>query len=226
MDAALCSLLDHVDVCIISGGQMGQFTAQVLDNLHASDAQLARLHLMPTCGTRYYRYDNGAWVERYAHDLDPDLAARAVSSLERHARELGLWEENPWGQIIENRGSQITFSALGQEAPLEAKRAWDPDGTKKAALRDAVAPDVPELDVRGGGSTSVDITTRGIDKAYGMGKLVEETGIAASEMLFVGDRLDPEGNDYPVKAAGYATRAVSGWEECVSVIEEIVAAVR
>ena len=226
MDAALCSLLDHVDVCIISGGQIGQFTAQVLDNLHASDAQLARLHLMPTCGTRYYRYDNGAWVERYAHDLDPDLAARAVSSLERHARALGLWEENPWGQIIENRGSQITFSALGQEAPLEAKRAWDPDGTKKAALRDAVAPDVPELDVRGGGSTSVDITTRGIDKAYGMGKLVEETGIAASEMLFVGDRLDPEGNDYPVKAAGYATRAVSGWEECVSVIEEIVAAVR
>ena len=226
MDAALCSLLDHVDVCIISGGQMGQFRAQVLDNLHASDAQLARLHLMPTCGTRYYRYDNGAWVERYAHDLDPDLAARAVSSLERHARALGLWEENPWGQIIENRGSQITFSALGQEAPLEAKRAWDPDGTKKAALRDAVAPDVPELDVRGGGSTSVDVTTRGIDKAYGMGKLVEETGIVASEMLFVGDRLDPEGNDYPVKAAGYATRAVSGWEECVSVIEEIVAAVR
>ena len=45
-------------------------------------------------------------------------------------------------------------------------------------------------------------------------------------MLFVGDRLDPEGNDYPVKAAGYATRGVSGWEECVDVIDEIVAAVR
>ena len=42
-------------------------------------------------------------------------------------------------------------------------------------------------------------------------------------MLFIGDRLDPEGNDYPVKAAGYATRAVSGWEECVDVINEIVA---
>ena len=77
--------------------------------------------------------------------------------------------------------------------------------------------------MRGGGSTSVDITTRGIDKAFGMGKLVEETGIPASEMLFIGDRLDPEGNDYPVKAAGYTTRAVSGWEECVDVIDEIVA---
>ena len=41
-------------------------------------------------------------------------------------------------------------------------------------------------------------------------------------MLFIGDRLDPEGNDYPVKAAGYATRAVSGWEECVEVIRELV----
>ena len=209
MDVALRSLLDHVEVCIISGGQMGQFRTQVLDNLHATDEELSRLHLMPTCGTRYYRYEGGAWVERYAHDLDPEVAARAIDSLERHARELGLWESNPWGNIIEDRGSQITFSALGQEAPLDAKRAWDPDGTKKAALRDAVQPDVPELDVRGGGSTSVDITTRGIDKAFGMGKLVEETGIPASEMLFIGDRLDPEGNDYPVKAAGYATRAVS-----------------
>ena len=223
MDVALRSLLDHVEVCIISGGQMGQFRTQVLDNLHATDEQLSRLHLMPTCGTRYYRYEGGAWVERYAHDLDPEIAARAIASLERHARDLGLWESNPWGNIIEDRGSQITFSALGQEAPLDAKRAWDPDGTKKAALRDAVQPDVPELDVRGGGSTSVDITTRGIDKAFGMGKLVEETGIPASEMLFIGDRLDSEGNDYPVKAAGYATRAVSGWEECVDVIDEIVA---
>ena len=114
MDVALRSLLDHVEVCIISGGQMGQFRTQVLDNLNASDEELSRLHLMPTCGTRYYRFEGGQWVERYAHDLDPEVATRVIESLERHARELGLWEENPWGNIIEDRGSQITFSALGQ----------------------------------------------------------------------------------------------------------------
>ena len=86
MDVALRSLLDHVEVCIISGGQMGQFRTQVLDNLHASDEELSRLHLMPTCGTRYYRYEGGAWVERYAHDLIP-RSPRAIESLERHARE-------------------------------------------------------------------------------------------------------------------------------------------
>ena len=226
MDVALRSLLDHVEVCIISGGQMGQFRTQVLDNLHASDEELSRLHLMPTCGTRYYRYEGGAWVERYAHDLEPEVAARAIASLERHARELDLWESNPWGNIIEDRGSQITFSALGQEAPLDAKRAWDPTGDKKRALRDAVAEDLPDLEVRGGGSTSVDITRHGIDKAYGMGKLVEITGIAPEDMLFIGDRLDEAGNDYPVKAAGYPTLAVSGWEECVDVIADIVKELR
>ena len=82
--------------------------------------------------------------------------------------------------------------------------------------------DVPDLEVRAGGSTSVDITRRGIDKAYGMAKLVEMTGIAPQDMLFIGDRLDEAGNDYPVKAAGYPTRPVSGWEECVDVIAQIV----
>ena len=122
MDVALRSLLDHVEVCIISGGQMGQFRTQVLENLNATDEELARLHLMPTCGTRYYRYEDGAWVERYAHDLDPEVAARAIASLERHARELSLWESNPWGNIIEDRGSQITFSARpGGAARCEAR---------------------------------------------------------------------------------------------------------
>ncbi|WP_026459472.1 HAD-IIB family hydrolase [Schaalia vaccimaxillae] len=222
MATRLRSLLDRVHVCIISGGQIAQFRSQVLEHIEASEDQLSRLHLMPTCGTRYLRYEDGHWNEVYAHDLPVDLRHAACQSLERHARRLDLWEDNPWGDIIEDRGSQITFSALGQEAPLEAKQAWDPDGTKKAALRDAVAADLPQLDVRGGGSTSVDITERGIDKAYGMAKLVEHTGIDAHRMLFIGDRLDPQGNDYPVKAAGYPTREVSDWQECAAVIAELI----
>lgn len=223
MDERLCALLDHVEVCIISGGQMGQFRTQVLDNLHADEGELSRLHLMPTCGTRYYRHIDGQWQEIYAHDLTEQERSQAIDSLERHARELGLWEEKPWGDIIEDRGSQITFSALGQAAPLEAKRTWDPTGAKKTALRDAVAADLPDLEVRGGGSTSVDITRRGIDKAYGMGKLVEVTGIPARDMLFIGDRLDPAGNDYPVKDAGYPTHAVTGWEDCARYVGDVVA---
>lgn len=224
MAQQLRALLDVVPVCVISGGEFGQFRAQLLENLDASSEQLSKLHLMPTCGTRYYRWnaDHSSWDQVYANDLSQDERERAIESLRQRAHEQGVWEAQPWGEIIEDRGSQITFSALGQQAPLEAKRAWDPSGDKKRKLRDAVALDVPDLEVRAGGSTSVDITRRGIDKAYGMAKLVEMTGIAPHDMLFIGDRLDEAGNDYPVKAAGYPTRPVAGWEECVEVIAQIV----
>ena len=224
MAEQLRALLDVVPVCVISGGEFGQFRAQLLENLDATSEQLSKLHLMPTCGTRYYRWnaDHSSWDQVYANDLSQDERERAIKSLRQRAHEQGVWEAQPWGEIIEDRGSQITFSALGQQAPLEAKRAWDPTGDKKRKLRDAVALDVPDLEVRAGGSTSVDITRRGIDKAYGMVKLVEMTGIAPQDMLFIGDRLDEAGNDYPVKAAGYPTRPVSGWEECVDVIAQIV----
>lgn len=230
MALALRLLLNQVPVCIISGGQIMQFRAQVLAHLGADAAEKAQLHLMPTCGTRYYTYTEGGeagsdeeWKLVYANDLTPEQIAEGFEIVEREARRLGLWEEKTWGPVLEDRGSQITFSALGQEAPIDAKRAWDPSGEKKAALRDAVAPLLPELEVRSGGSTSVDITLKGVDKAYGMRKLVEITGIPLEDMLFVGDRLDPDGNDYPVKAMGGRTHAVSGWEETVQFVTALAA---
>ena len=228
MAAALRRLLDVVPVCIISGGQVGQFRNQVLAHLDADADELSRLHLMPTCGTRYYTYDSSrsgagteAWNLVYANDLTPEQIRTGFEIVEAQARRLGLWEERTWGEILEDRGSQITFSALGQDAPLEAKRAWDPTGEKKSTLRDAVAPLLPELEVRSGGSTSVDITLKGVDKAYGMKRLAEITGIALEEMLFIGDRLDPEGNDYPVKALGVPCQAVGGWQDTVTYVTSL-----
>jgi hypothetical protein len=146
-----------------------------------------------------------------------------MAAVEQEARRLGLWAAETWGPPLEDRGSQITYSALGQQAPLDAKRAWDPTGEKKNTLRAAVQALLPDLEVRSGGSTSVDITRRGIDKAYGMQRLRDVTGIPFDETLFVGDRLDPDGNDYPVKALGVPSRAVEGWEETVEVIDGVVA---
>lgn len=224
MARALEQLLNHVEVCIISGGDISQFEEQVLTVLAPDDEQASRLHLMPTCGTRYLRHESGkGWQTVYAHDLSDDEAAAAISALEETARNLGLWEENPWGDIIENRGSQITFSALGQRAPLEAKRAWDPDGSKKEALRAAVADQLPNLEVRSGGSTSVDITREGVDKAYGLERLAEQTGIELSQMLFIGDRLDEGGNDYPVIRLGVTTAAVGGPEDTLTLVQRLVA---
>lgn len=219
----LIALAERVEVAIISGGQLGQFTAQVVDRLpEASDDVLSRLHLMPTCGTQYYRLTPAGIETVYARTLSDDQKARALAAVEEEARRLGLWEAQTWGAILEDRGSQITFSALGQTAPVDAKMAWDPTGEKKSALRDAVAARVPDLEVRSGGSTSVDITERGIDKAYGMRQLSDQTGIALDDMLFVGDRLDEAGNDYPVLAMGVVCQAVEGWPDTAEFLEKLL----
>ncbi|MCF2706342.1 HAD-IIB family hydrolase [Arcanobacterium haemolyticum] len=220
MAKALRSLLSVSEVCVISGGQFGQFESQLLAGLEASDDQLGRLHLMPTCGTRYLLFRDGRWSDVYARNLTEDERRGAMAAVEEEARRLGLWEEKTWGPILEDRGSQVTFSALGQEAPLEAKKAWDPDGSKKELLREAVAGRLPELEVRSGGSTSVDITRKGIDKAYGIEELAKQTGYSIVDMLFVGDRLDEGGNDYPVLRLGIDTHPVTGWEDTADFIED------
>lgn len=221
--AQLLALLRTVDVAIISGGNEQQFRSQVIARLDDADAgDIARLHLLPTCGTRYLRHDGNDFTPLYAHDLTDEEKTDALTALREEAERLGLWEAEPWGDILEDRGSQITFSALGQKAPRDAKHEWDPSGAKRAALRDAVAARLPGLEVRSGGSTSIDITRAGIDKAYGMRQLAEHTGIPLTSMLFYGDRLDEGGNDYPVLALGVPSVAVEGWEDTADKLDDLL----
>ncbi|MET1005370.1 MAG: HAD-IIB family hydrolase, partial [Propionibacteriaceae bacterium] len=223
MVVLLTELLERIDVCIISGGRFEQFENQVLAPL-AGSTQLSRLHIMPTCGTQYYRWSPATqeWEQQYAQNLTEAEKNAALSVVETGARELGLWEPKTWGPILEDRGSQITFSALGQSAPVAEKAAWDPDGKKKNALREYAAARLPDLEVRSGGSTSVDITRKGIDKAYGIRKLCEALDLELPDLLFVGDRLDEAGNDYPVKAMGVECVAVEGWEDTAAYLTELL----
>lgn len=221
----LTQLLTRTQVAIISGGNLEQFQKQLLAPLAARAVpakQLECLHLLPTCGTHYEIYHDNAWHTLYREVLSAADRAAALQALRDCAQQLGYWESQTWGPILEDRGSQITFSALGQEAPVAAKAAWDANGEKKNTLAAAVQKLLPHLEVRSGGSTSVDITRKGIDKAYGMRKLEAHTGIALSQMLFVGDRLDPAGNDYPVLTLGVKCQAVTGWENTAEFLAELL----
>lgn len=211
----LCGLLSSIAVCIISGGRFEQFDAQVLRHLGPA-CDLERLHLMPTCGTRYLRWDGFRWVEMYFEKLSPDERQRAFDVLRSGAETLGFWSACAWGPAIEDRGSQVTYSALGQFAPEDAKAAWDPDGSKKESLRKFAAARLPDLEVKSGGSTSIDVTKHGMDKAYGVRKLMTALDVTEREILFFGDRLDPHGNDYPVRAMGIDCVEVRGGEDTIA----------
>ncbi|GAA3026317.1 HAD-IIB family hydrolase [Microbacterium dextranolyticum] len=214
MAELLAELVARTDVAVISGGRFAQFESQLIAPLAAVGVrEPARLHVLPTCGTQYYRFAAGGWDRLYVERLSVDERERAFTVIEQVARDLDLWPALPWGAVIEDRESQITFSALGQLAPIDEKANWDPTGDRKRRLRDAVAVRLPDLEVRTGGSTSLDVTRRWRDKAYGIGRLCEQTGRRLDEILFFGDQLQPGGNDNPVLELGVACVAVSGWPD-------------
>ena len=220
MSALLSGLLSIVKVAVISGGNWPQFENQLLVNL-PHHQRLKNLSLLPTCGTKFFRYD-GTWKELYSEDFTPAEKDKIIGSLKKAAAEAGFQVEKIWGEVIEDRGSQITFSALGQQAPLEEKKKWDPDYAKRTKIKALVGLMIPEFSVRMGGATSIDVTKPGIDKAYGIAKLKDVLGVTLKEMMFIGDAIFPGGNDYPAEQAGVFSVCVRGPHECKRVIEAVI----
>jgi phosphomannomutase len=221
MATLLSALLGIVKVAVISGGDWPQFEKQVLSNL-PHDEHLKNLSLLPTCGTKYFQY-SGDWKKIYSEDFITDEKNKITSSLKNALGAAGFKVERVWGETIEDRESQITFSALGQQAPLEEKKKWDPDFTKRKTIKSYLDKLIPEFSVRMGGTTSIDVTKPGIDKAYGIRKIRDTLGIAIEEMIFVGDALFPGGNDYPAREAGVVSIEVRDPNETKRVIEAIIA---
>jgi hydroxymethylpyrimidine pyrophosphatase-like HAD family hydrolase len=124
---------------------------------------------------------------------------------------------------VEDRGSQITYSALGQQAPLDEKKQWDPDFAKRKKIKAIADKLIPTFSIRLGGATSIDVTKPGIDKAYGIRKLRDILGIPLKDMIYVGDALFPGGNDYPAELAGVVSIRVQGPHETKRVIETAIA---
>lgn len=217
----LRDLLGVVKVAVISGGAWKQFEEQLLTDL-PSDSILANLSLLPTCGTRFFQY-NGKWAELYSEDLTAEQKTKIIDSLDKAAGEAGYRTKKVWGEVIEDRGSQVTYSALGQLAPLAAKEEWDPDFAKRMKITAILETLIPEFSVRMGGATSIDVTKPGIDKAYGIGKLRDTLHISNKEMIYIGDALFPGGNDYPAEEAGVVSIPVKGPDDTNLVINTILA---
>ena len=217
----LHDLLGIMKVAVISGGDWPQFEKQLVSRL-PNDESLANLVLLPTCGTKFFQYA-GDWKMIYSDDLSADQRGMIISSLRNAVAQAGFHEEKVWGEIIEDRGSQITYSALGQQAPLKEKEKWDPDFAKRKKIKSILDTLIPDYSVRMGGATSIDVTKPGIDKAYGIGKLRDILGIQLKEMIYIGDALFPGGNDYPVEEAGVVCIPVRGPNETKLAIKAICA---
>ncbi|USI74365.1 HAD-IIB family hydrolase [Sphingomonas morindae] len=222
MAALLGRLSGVAHVCVISGGDWPQFEKQVVSRL-PDGAKREHFWIMPTTGTKLYRFVDGAWACQYADLFSAEEREHIIAEVRAGIDRLGIAPPEIWGEQVEDRGSQITFSALGQEAPLKPKEEWDPKQEKRRRLQADLQPRLPDLSVRIGGATSIDITRKGVDKAYGMERLASLSGIAKAEMLFFGDALYDGGNDAPVReTAGIDSVQVYAIGETKRAVEAVI----
>lgn len=221
MAVLLSRLLKVSRVAIISGGDWPQFKKQVLDHL-PRETSLKKLSILPTCGTKYYQYKK-EWKELYAENFTDAEKTKIIDELNKAVQASGLDIKKTWGEQIEDRGSQITFSALGQKAPLKEKKDWDNDFAKRKKIKTRLDKSLKQFSITMGGTTSIDITKPGIDKAYGIQKLHEVLGIKIAKMIFIGDALFEGGNDHPARKTGVVCIQVRDSEETKRVIETIIA---
>jgi len=225
MAALVAKLLATTRVAVISGGALSQFLKQVVAMLPI-DANLAHLYILPTSGAALYEYRNDNWDKIYEERLsekDKDTIETAMTEVIKETDIIDLGELS-WGERIEYRGGQVTLSALGQQAPLDQKKAWDPDHKKRHILQEKLAARLPGFSVGIGGATSIDVSKRGVDKAYGLYQLCKRLGIEERDALYVGDELESGGNDEAVYKTEAETKAVKDPAETERFIKSILAA--
>ena len=223
MGDLLTQLLNHHIVAVMSGASFAQFEKQFFPALQET-SHLDKLFIFPTNAAQCYTHKGGRWLAAYDRSFNVFEKGRIMQAIKEALEETGFAHptEQIWGERVEDRGAQISFSGLGQEAPLEAKRVWDPTGEKKKKIREAIAKRLPDFSVVASGSTTVDITQKGVNKAYGIRRLVEMTDISINEMLYIGDALEEGGNDSVVKQTGVHTIPVFGPEETATIIEGLL----
>lgn len=197
MVSVFANLVERLPVAITSGASLSQIKWQVLDLLPAG--HLNNIYVFPTGGAAMFVYDDSVWTPIYQHEMSEASANQITEIIEECVNASGLCEDTQiWGPRVEWRGSQVTFSGLGQKAPYDAKIVWDKDKQKRLKLREMMMPRLPDYDVVLGGTTSIDIIPKGINKAYAMKKFAEHIGVNIKDVLYIGDDLNEGGNDHIV----------------------------
>lgn len=197
-------VLSRLHIAVVSGGAFPQFQKQFLSRLSCGPEKLKNLSIFPTNGSACYVYDDNkkTWKEVYEEKLSMAERKKIITAINDAIKELKMDLSGAYGELIEDRGSQVTFSGRGQGAPLSVKQTWDPDMTKRKKIIDILNKKIPEFDCRTGGISSIDITRKGIDKAYAIGKIKDLLGVKEKDMIYLGDALYKGGNDESVKTTG------------------------
>jgi HAD superfamily hydrolase (TIGR01484 family) len=230
MAELLKKLLDKKSVAVISGGEIKQFRLQLLGGLKGHRVDYSKLFLFPTCSSVFYKYFKGKWKVVYAYYLKPAQVKKIKDAFKQAYKEIGYKDpEKTYGVVIENRKTQVSFSALGQKVVqvfgkrgIEMKEAWRKNNDIRPKMAKVLQNLLPQFEVKIGGITTIDVTKKGIDKAYGILQMQKHLRVPISKMLFIGDAMFKGGNDYAVVKTGVDWISVRNPKETKKIISQIL----
>ncbi|KAH7062710.1 HAD-superfamily hydrolase subfamily IIB [Paraphoma chrysanthemicola] len=210
---------------LLSVAQRPQSEKQIASRLPAHGDR-SKMWLLPTTGTKLYTYDGGQWGRVYADLFSSGDKDGIFGALDLSLEKTGFKPEKTRDNRIEARASQITLLALGQETPIQEKERWDSNLAKRTVIQKDLMQRLPDMSINMGGATSIDITQKGVDKAYGLKRLRDQSGISLEEMMFIGDAVFPGRSDFPahqlrlksvkVKNPDGTLAAIAGIHACLS----------
>ncbi len=218
MAEALCDVSQYKKIAIISGGTWEQFMEQIINHLPPS-THVENMYMLPTSGTRLYINRESHWQQEYAELLNDEEARLIKESLYNAVNIVMPHVEILYGEQIENRGTQISLSLLGQNAPLASKEICDPSGEIRKKIVALVEKTLHNFEVRIGGMTTIDVTKKGMDKGYGIQRLCTSIAAKLSDIVYVGDALFEGGNDYAAKKIGVHCIEVKNENETLEMLQ-------
>jgi len=180
----LLSSLAH-DIVIVSGQEVQKIKWQTIElptirlgqnGNHATEANDTELWNVPL--DEHHREEILAHIQALMKIIDHDI-------------------NHDW-KPIEDRGAQITFSPIGNTAPVDIKMGYDPDRKKRESLLEIIPFVSKDLIVKIGGSTSVDYIHKDRHKGSNVQKLIDYKKWNNDDCIYFGDGLFPGGNDEAV----------------------------
>ena len=217
----LSDLSQKNKIALLSGASFDQIVNQVL--YKCPGINLDNVFILPTSGASLFVYKENTWVQIYKNTIDKKYITKVQLEITKAFEHCNVpMPPKHYGPRLHYRGSQITFSAFGQDAPTRIKSSWDPTGSKRKKIVSELKKKLRKFEISAGGTNSIDINLKGIDKAYGIEKLCEYLEVRPEQCVFVGDAIFVGGNDYAVTKTSINTILTADPKQTQEIIQEFL----
>lgn len=205
ISSALKDLTQYCKVGIVTGSGLNYILEQCAPIWEdAGGCAPEDIVLLPCNGTQYYEWKDGTWacvasenMRNYLGTENYDHVVRLILGVQNeHACSLAGGHPLT-GNFISYRRSMVNWSPVGRDADSAQREEFvkfDHGGVHRTRLVNSLklkleGCNIPPLQMRLGGETSVDIYPVGWDKSFALDYFTENT------CWFVGDKCTGMGND-------------------------------